>query len=327
MLDQPSDPPRLEMDALSEVLHDFRLSGVSYGRCEMHGPWGISFPAQPLLRIHLVCKGEAWLFTDAEGWQSLKQGDVVLLPHGIAHRLASAPEVPCGPVKLGDVANYGGNVCGLVQPGEGAAATLFCGTMALDAHALHPLLALMPPILKSCDLLSQDPMLRPLVEAVQVEAQSARIGGATVLSRMADLLATHVIRAWVDCCQAGDTGWLVAIRDPRVSRALAAIHREPGRDWTLERLARIAGQSRSVFAERFSALMGEGAAHYVARWRMQIAHERLRRRDTTVAVVAAELGYESEASFSRAFKRVTGRAPGSLRRDEQSGRTDMIFGQ
>ena len=326
MLDHPSDPPRLEMDALSEVLHDFRLSGVSYGRCELRHPWGISFPEQPLLRIHVLCQGESWLFSEPTGWLLLHEGDVALLPQGVAHRLASAPDVPCAPIDTSAVANYGGNICELVQPGDGAGATLFCGTMALDAHALHPLIPLMPPVLRSCDVLRQDPMIRPLVEAMAVEAEGARVGGGTVLSRMADLLATHVIRAWVDCCETTDQGWLAAIRDPRISRALAAIHRDPGRDWTLEALARIAGQSRSVFAERFSTLMGEGAAHYVARWRMKIAQERLRQRNATVAVVAAELGYESEASFSRAFKRITGRPPGSVRRDEQSGRTDTIFG-
>ena len=327
MLDQPSEPPRLEMDALSEVLHDFRLSGVSYGRCQLRHPWGISFPEQALLRIHVVCRGQPWLFTEANGWQLLNEGDVVLLPQGVAHRLASAPDIDCAPVDANAVSTYGGNVCELVQPGEGDSATLFCGAMALDAHALHPLIALMPPVLRSCDVLRQDPMILPLVEAMAVEAESARVGGGTVLSRMADLLATHVIRAWVDCCEATAQGWLAAIRDPRISRALAAIHRDPGRNWTLAGLARIAGQSRSVFAERFSALMGEGPAHYVARWRMKIAQERLRQPDTTVATVAAGLGYESEASFSRAFKRVTGRAPGSVRRDAQSGRMDTIFGQ
>jgi AraC-like DNA-binding protein len=327
MLDQPSEPPRLEMDALSEVLHDFRLTGVSYGRCQLRHPWGISFPEQALLRIHVVCRGQPWLFTEATGWQLLQEGDVVLLPQGVAHRLASAPEIPCTPVDANAVAHYGGNVCDLVQPGEGAGATLFCGTMALDAHALHPLIALMPPVLRSCDVLRQDPMMLPLVEAMAVEAETARVGGGTVLSRMADLLATHVIRAWVDCCETRAQGWLAAIRDPRISQALAAIHRDPGRNWTLAGLALVAGQSRSVFAERFSALMGEGPAHYVARWRMKLAHERLRQPNATVATVAADLGYESEASFSRAFKRVTGRAPGSVRRSTQSGRTDTIFGQ
>ena len=315
------------MDPLSEVLHDFRLTGIAYGRCELREPWGLAFDHQPLLHIHILCRGNCWLFTEANGWQKLDEGDVVLLPHGVAHRLASNPEMPCSPVSAETVDHYGGNVCGLVRPGEGATTTLFCGAMALDSQALHPLLELMPTVLKSCDVLRHDPAVLPLVAAMTAEAEQARIGGGTVLSRMADLLAAHVIRGWVDSCEAGDRGWLVAIRDPRISRALAAIHRDPGHNWTLAGLARIAGQSRSVFAERFSALMGEGPAHYVARWRMKIAQERLRQPDTTVATVAASLGYESEASFSRAFKRVTGRAPGSVRRDAQSGRMDTIFGQ
>ena len=315
------------MDALSEVLQDFRLSGVSYGRCELRDPWGLSFAAQPLLRLHFVAQGEAWLCSEETGSMQLKAGDLVLLPQGIAHRLASAPSVSCRPIDKGALTHHGGNVCSLVQPGEGTGATLFCGSMALEAHALHPLIALMPPVIKGCDLVARDPMLGPLLEAMQGEAAETQIGGATMLSRMADLLAARVIRSWVNSCQQGASGWLAAIRDPQIGRALAAIHRDPGADWTVEGLARVAGQSRSVFAGRFSALMGEGAAHYVARWRMQVAQEWLRRRDMTVAAVASRLGYESEASFSRAFKRVTGKPPGEVRRDESSGRMDMTFGQ
>lgn len=315
------------MDALSEVLQDFRLSGVSYGRCELQEPWGLSFAAQPLLRLHFVARGTCWLCSEASGWMELKEGDVVLLPQGIAHRIASAPKAACTPVNRDLVTHHGGNVCSLVQPGEGAGATLFCGSMALEAHALHPLIALMPPVLKGCDLLARDPMLGPLLEAMSAEASDAQMGGATMLSRMADLLAARVIRSWVHSCQQGSSGWLAAIRDPQIGRALAAIHRDPGEAWTVESLARVAGQSRSVFAERFSQLMGEGAAHYVARWRMQVAQEWLRRRDTTVAAIASQLGYESEASFSRAFKRVTGRPPGETRRDDSSGRIGMTFGQ
>lgn len=315
------------MDALSEVLQDFRLSGVSYGRCELRNPWGVSFAAQPLLRLHFVAEGEAWLCSEATGPMQLRAGDVVLLPQGIAHRLASGPDVACHPIDKGAITHHGGNVCSLVQAGDGAGATLFCGSMALEAHALHPLIALMPAVIKGCDVIGRDPMLGPLLEAMRAEAAEAQVGGATMLSRMADLLAARVIRNWVHTCQQGASGWLAAIRDPQVGRALAAIHRDPGQNWTVESLARVAGQSRSIFAERFSTLMGEGAAHYVARWRMQVAQEWLRRRDLTVAAVASRLGYESEASFGRAFKRVTGKPPGEVRREDTSGRTDMIFGQ
>jgi transcriptional regulator GlxA family with amidase domain len=142
---------------------------------------------------------------------------------------------------------------------------------------------------------------------------------------MADLLVARLIRCWVNCSGASTTGWLAAIRDPHIGRVLAAMHRDPGHDWTLESLAGVAGQSRSIFAERFSAILGEGAARYLARLRMQLARELLGQSGMSVAEVATRLGYESEASFARAFKRITNVSPGVVRRTI-SGRTDMDFG-
>jgi len=327
MLDRSSDTqPSVPMDALSEVLQDFRLSGVNYGRCELQHPWGIAFSEQPLLRFHFVSSGPCWLHTEADGWQQLSDGDLVLLPQGVAHKLASEPDVPCGALNACQVTQFGGNVCGVVRGGTGATTTLFSGAMSLGAHALHPLIALMPAIIKACDVAARDPMLAPLLAGMTTEATQPRMGGATILSRMAELLTARMIRCWVDCTDNSTTGWLAAIRDLNVGRALAAIHRDPGKSWTLESLARVAGQSRSVFAERFSMLLGEGPAHYAARWRMRLAQEWLRQQGTATADVAFRLGYESEASFARAFKRVTGQSPGAVRR-EVSGRNDMVFGQ
>ncbi len=222
------------------------------------------------------------------------------------------------------VTTLGGNVCDVVQEGPGATSTLFCGSMALDANALNPLIALMPPIIKGCDVAGNDPIVGPLLSAMTAEASQPQIGSATVLSRMADVLVARLIRCWVHCSGAATGGWLAAIRDPHIGRALAAMHRDPGHDWTLESLAGVAGQSRSIFAERFSAILGEGAARYLARLRMQLARELLGRQ-MSVAEVASRLGYESEASFARAFKRITSVSPGVVRRTI-SGRTDMKIG-
>jgi AraC-like DNA-binding protein len=319
----PQEPP--PADALSEVLEDFRLVGVSYGRCELRHPWSLSFPEQGLLRFHFVSRGPCWLFTDGDGWLQLNDGDLVLLPQGVAHRLASTPDVECQSLEGCKVNNLGGNVCGVVKDGGGEATTLFHGSMAPGSRALHPLLTLMPAIVRGCDVASNDPIVRPLLEAMTAEAAEPRMGSATILSRMADLLTARLIRCWVDCSENSTSGWLAAIRDPHIGRALGAIHRDPGGDWTVERLAREAGQSRSVFAERFSALLGEGAGHYLTRWRMQLANEWLRERGSGISEVARKLGYDSEASFGRAYKRVTGQSPGAQKK-VGSGRTVMPFG-
>ncbi|TAU35396.1 AraC family transcriptional regulator [Rhizobium ruizarguesonis] len=322
---RPLSPSNIPMDALSEVLQDFRLSGVNYGRCELRHPWSIAFPAQQLLRFHFVSQGPCWIHTEAQGWQELNDGDLVLLPQGIAHRLASAPDVEGDSLQSCQITRLGSNVCEVVREGTGATSTLFCGSMALSAYAISPLIALMPPVIKGCDVAGNDPIVRPLLAAMSAEASQPQMGSATVLSRMADLLAARLIRCWVNCSGASTTGWLAAIRDPHIGRVLAAMHRDPGHNWTLESLAAVAGQSRSIFAERFSAILGEGAARYLGRLRMQLARELLGQSGMSVAEVASRLGYESEASFARAFKRITSVSPGIVRRTS-SGRLDMNFG-
>ncbi|MHC1551596.1 AraC family transcriptional regulator [Phyllobacterium sp. K27] len=328
MLDHSSrstSQPHIPMDALSEVLQDFRLSGVNYGRCELRHPWSIAFPQQAQLRFHFVSQGPCWIHTQTQGWQELHDGDLVLLPQGIAHRLASAPDVMGDSLQDCQVTRLGSNVCEVVQEGTGATSTLFCGSMTLGACALNPLITLMPPIIKGCDVAGNDPIVGPLLAAMTAEATQPQMGSATILSRMADLLTARLIRCWVNCTGASTTGWLAAIRDPHIGRVLAAMHRDPGHNWTLESLAGLAGQSRSIFAARFSAVLGEGAAHYLARLRMQLARDLLGQNGMSVAEVANRLGYESEASFARAFKRITNVSPGVVRRTI-SGRTDMHFG-
>ena len=327
MLDRSSQSssPRIPVDALSEVLQDFRLSGVNYSRCELRHPWSIAFPQQQLLRFHFVSQGPCWIHTKAQGWQELRDGDLVLLPQGIAHRLASAPDVVDDCLNECQVTKLGSDICEVVREGTGATSTLFCGSMALGVCALNPLIALMPPIIKGCDVAGNDPIVGPLLAAMTAEATHPQMGSATILSRMADLLTARLIRCWVNCTGTPTIGWLAAIRDPNIGRALAAMHRDPGQNWTLERLAAVAGQSRSIFAERFSTVLGEGAAHYLARLRMQLARELLGQSGMSVADVATRLGYESEASFARAFKRITNVSPGVVRRTI-SGRTDRDFG-
>lgn len=312
-------------DALSEVLQDFRLSGVNYSRCELQHPWTFSVPQQAFLRFYFVSDAPCWVHTQADGWQELGPGGLVLLPQGVAHRLASAPDCIGNSLENCQVTQHGGNVCEVVQAGEGMASTIFCGSMDLGAYALHPLLNLMPGTIRGCDVATRDPLVMPLIEAMTQEASLPDMGSATILSRMADLITARVIRCWVKSHDSAATGWLAAIRDPHIGRALAAIHRDPGRNWTLTTLASHAGQSRSVFAERFTTILGEGAARYLARLRMQLAQEWLSQTSMTTADIAARLGYESESSFARAFKRITSQSPGSVRRGS-SRRIDMKSG-
>ena len=160
---------------------------------------------------------------------------------------------------------------------------------------------------------TEDSTLRTLLDVMADEVKSERVGNATVMTRLADVVIARVVRSWVESRKRDTTGWLAAIRDPKIGRALAAIHREPGNLWPVEALAKVATTSRSLFSERFTAVLGVPPARYVTRWRMHLARGWLRKDRLTVAEVAARLGYESEAAFSRAFKRYSGQPPSALR--------------
>jgi AraC-like DNA-binding protein len=325
MLSRSSDVATdgLTLDPLSEVLQDLRPSGVSYGRCELTRPWGIDFPPQSAARFHFVAAGECWLHTSALGWIPLHAGDVVLLPRGTGHALADTANGQTKPIDGFPLEEIGDKTYRLTAGGsDGTGALLFCCSVSFEEPAVHPLLELMPPALLVRGAAIGDATLPVLLDTMTSEVLAQRVGAATVLTRLADVVITRVIRAWVEARSEDATGWLAAIRDPKVGRALAAIHRRPGHHWSVEALADIAHVSRSMFSERFMSVVGVPPARYVSRWRMHLASVWLRNERRTVSEVAARLGYESEASFSRAFKRSSGVPPSTLRRrDQQIGET------
>jgi AraC-like DNA-binding protein len=153
-----------------------------------------------------------------------------------------------------------------------------------------------------------------MLEAMGSEALSPRPGGTTVMLRLADILVIHAVRSWIDAGVDGRDGWLAALRDPQIGRAIVLMHRQPERAWTVATLAAAVNMSRSVFSDRFTALVGAPPLLYLTRWRMHLAARWLREDRTSLGEVATRLGYESEPSFSRAFKRHVGVPPGAVRR-------------
>ena len=305
--------PPPEEDLLSEVLRDLRLAQASYGRSELTAPWGIAIPFREGVRFHAVIDGRCWI--EARGLPPLllEKGDVLLLPHGTEHVMSDEPRRQ--PLPLADASPrlIGNGTYALRSGGGGARSLIVCCTIGFEGPTANPLLELLPSTIHVRGADHGDADLTSLLAMMAREVERQRIGSATVMARLADIVMTQVIRTWVETRSAELTGWLAAVRDPQIGAALARIHRAPGEDWTVDRLAALAGLSRSRFSQRFKSLLSVSPARYLSQWRLRLAAAWLRNNYMPLSQVAAELGYESDASFSRAFKRSLGVSPGALR--------------
>jgi AraC-like DNA-binding protein len=188
--------------------------------------------------------------------------------------------------------------------------------MRFNLDPLHPLIAMMPDLMRAGDLAQRDPSVPVLLEAMEREIGLDRIGACGILARLADVLAASIIRAWVECACSDSSGWIAAVRCPQIGKVLAAIHMQPEHDWSVAALASLMGASRSSFTDKFTRTLGESPAKYVARVKMFQARSWIARDGMRIAVAANRLGYDSEASFSRAFKRIVGHPPSEAREVE-----------
>ena len=305
-------------DPLTDLLRGLRLDGVQYGRCEMKEPWGLEFPAQDAARFYFVGQKACWMRMPSGEWFEMKAGDAVLVPRGAAHALASAPDVATTPLQGYQVTEVCKDVYCLKKDGCTPGTLLFCGSMSFNLDRLHPLLGMMPDVMRTHELAADEPSIPHLLEAMAREVTLERVGSGGIVARLADVLAASIIRSWVERGCGSSRGWIAAVRDREIGKVLAAIHLEPSRDWSVEMLARTMGASRSGFAERFAAIVGETPAKYVTQVRMHQARQWLTQDRLKISVIAARLGYESEAAFSRAFKRVIGAPPSHFRAEDRS---------
>jgi AraC-like DNA-binding protein len=303
-------------DSLSEILQDLRLAGASYCRTELSSPWGIEFARQNRAQFHFVTEGHCWLRMDADdpGPQRLLAGDLVLFPRGTNHLLSDRRRGHTTPLEQLPREQVNKTTNRLRNGGGGARTLLVCCSFAIGDPAARFLFELMPPALIVRDTATRDSAMSAFLDTMADEVMRPRLGAATIMTRLADVVITRVIRAWAEDRGEDTSGWLAAIRDPRVGKVLAAIHRQPARTWSVGALAEIAQLSRSIFSERFTALLGIPPAQYLMRWRMQLASGWLRSDQVTIAEIAARVGYQSEASFSRAFKRFLGKSPSAFQR-------------
>jgi AraC-like DNA-binding protein len=314
------------MDALSDVLLAVRLTGAIFFDVQATQPWVAETPAgesivdamfpgsQHLISYHVLTHGNCWVYVADEPQIQLAAGDVIVLPHGDTHVLSSAPGLRRTP----DMSLYRlpaeGHLPVRISLGEprGESAHFICGFLGCDSRPYNPLLAALPRVIKVSD--DKSGALGAFVQFALAESKEPRIGGQGVLSRLSELMFVDVVRRYVETLPAERTDWLSGLRDPFVGRALTALHRNPARDWTIESLARDAGLSRSALAERFTEFVGQPPMQYLTNWRMQLAASHLLSGLDNVAAIANRVGYESEAAFSRAFKKAVGVPPSQWRK-------------
>jgi AraC-like DNA-binding protein len=311
------------VDRLGEALHFLRMSGIVYCRSEFTAPWGLALPAiKDCLMFHVLTSGHGWLEVEEAERRLLQPGDLALVPHGKGHRLVSEPGIPAA--KLFDLPReqVSERYEILRHGGGGAASTLVCGAVRFDHPAAHQLVKLLPKLI-FIESSSSPHMewIQSMLRFMAAEAMALRPGGETVVTRLADILVIQAIRSWIDQDPAAQTGWLGALQDKQIGRAISLVHRDPARQWTVELLANEVAMSRSAFTARFTELVGEPPMHYVARWRMHVALTRLKEEGTALGELAIRLGYRSEAAFSRAFKRFIGVSPGAARRSDDAANT------
>jgi AraC-like DNA-binding protein len=303
-------------DPLGEALHFLRMSGTFYCRSELTAPWALALPAvEGCLAFHVVMSGHCLLEVEGPPARLLQPGDLALVPHGEGHRLTSEPGVPAPRLDELRHEQVSERYAILHHGGGGKATSLVCGAVRFDHPAAHHLVQLLPQVISvQASMSPQMDWMQSTLRLMAAEAMELRPGGETVITRLADILVIQAIRSWIQSDPAAQTGWLGALQDRQIGRAISLVHRELAHPWTLAELATEAAMSRSAFVARFTELVGEPPMRYVARWRMHIAVTCLKEENASLGDLANRLGYQSEAAFSRAFKRLVGVSPGSIRR-------------
>lgn len=336
--DRPSESAAAAsgVDVLSEVLGTVRLTGSMLFLVEATTPWVTWAPpaeafrpavlpsAQHLISYHVVTQGSCWAGLRGAAPERFETGDVLVVPHGHAYFLAEPADAP---------ESYGheqaveflrcmaaSEIPTTVQAGGGGAprTQFICGFLGCRSRPFNPVLAALPPMIHLRAEAPGSVRMQPLIEFAIAELRDNAKGMRGVLLRLAELMFVEVVRRQLEAAAGEPVGWLAGLHDPVVARALAALHGEPARHWTLDALAVQAGTSRSVLAERFMRFVGQPPMQYLTRWRMQLATHELAQPGSKLIAVAQAVGYESEAAFSRAFKRATGLTPTDWRRHQMS---------
>lgn len=329
------------LDPLSDVLRSVRLRGSVFFLASCRGQWSALAPssremgpavmpgAEHVIEYHMFMQGQGWVAVDGEPPLHMREGDIVMLPHGNEHVVSSAPGVlPADEAAAeGDwlfrmrddpkpiPISYRGDMfaAGSRLPPEETSTVILCGFIACDLKPFNPLIDALPKLLH-LPAEGVGAWVAPMLEHAVTETDLQRAGGGALLQRVSEMVFVDGTRRYLDSLPAEAQGWLGALRDRQVGRAIGLMHAEPAHPWTVEDMGQRVGLSRSALHERFVSLTGMPPMQYLANWRMQCGARLLRESHGNVASVALEVGYESEAAFARAFKRATGLPPAAWRR-------------
>jgi AraC-like DNA-binding protein len=334
------------MDVLSDVLRVVRLSGAVFFTADFSSPWAIESPlpdklaaavmpeAECVVLFHILVEGECEVACPSHPVTVMESGDVVVFPRGDQHTMRSHGAGTPSPLSSIFSPGRHDEPPQLSYGGGGRASRFVCGYLNCDQR-FSPLVDALPTMLlvrsrdeyssieavdtrgTLPDVVPQGPgtWLGTTLKFTVNEARAARPGNAAILGRLTELMFVEILREYMQRLPANQGGWLSGVNDPYVGRALRLMHEDPVRDWTVDELAREAAVSRSVLAQRFTELVGEAPMRYLAGWRMQLAKQMMRDGTGNIQDIATRVGYESEAAFSRAFKRATGSPPAAWRRE------------
>ncbi|MGX9729307.1 cupin domain-containing protein [Janthinobacterium aestuarii] len=302
---------------VSELLTGMRLRGVQYRRIQTGPAFGIGFEDKPgHAYFHFLAVGTAFICTDDGELHQLSAGSAAFLPHGRRHQLLSDAGIAFQDIAKFDAAPLGESVSGVdtcPSTHPVPSAVIFYGCMEFDLGGMQGIGKLMPTVMVADTQAQGYPGLLPVLDSMKREICAGRIGFAGILARLAEVAAAMIVRGWIESGCENASGLLAALRDPRLARAILALHRQPGREWTVAQLAAECHISRSVFARRFETTIGVPPLRYATELRMRLATQLLTHERVSIDVVARRLGYTSQAAFSRAFKRVIGKPPGACR--------------
>jgi AraC-like DNA-binding protein len=303
-------------DVLADVLDSLKLRGRIFCRCELSAPWALGFAAGDFSHFHVIEQGRCWFrLQGRKDVIALEEGDLLLVPKGHGYQLCDEPRTR--PIPLADLigSSQGGLRAVLRHGGGGRLAKVICGSFEFAGPHAKSFLTVLPDWIRVQKSERRgNEWLDATVRFVQHETQQAELGAETIIARLIDVMFVEAIRTWLKQQRQGSAGWLGALRDPQIGAVLGLIHQAPEKPWTVPALAAEVGMSRSPFAAKFTALVGESPMAYLKRWRLYVGATLLHQGTIALASVAERVGYESAAAFSRAFTREFGVSPGQYRR-------------